>query len=90
MDGSVEKFKAGLNIGPNLSFSPELALINVQFGTTSRDIDLLSGGLTDELANMLGDPFRNALSDLLVSDPYLQRIGALLDWSAQEIMALHV
>ena len=78
LDGSVEKFRAGLNIGPNLSISPELALINVQFGASSRDIDLLSGGLTDELANMLGDPFRNALSDLLVSDPYLQRIGALL------------
>ena len=78
LDGSVEKFKAGLKIGPNLSFSPELALINVQFGASSRDIDLLSGGLTDELANMLGDPFRNALSDILVSDPYLQRIGALL------------
>lgn len=78
LDGSVEKFKAGLKIGPNLSFSPELALINVQFGASTRDIDLLSGGLTDELANMLGDPFRNALSDILVSDPYLQRIGALL------------
>ena len=78
LDGSVERFKAGLKFGPDLTLSPELALINVEFGATTRDIDLLSGGLTDELANMLGDPFRNALSDLLVSDPYLQRIGALL------------
>ena len=46
--------------------------------STPRDIDLLSGGLVDHLVDLLTDPFRNAISDILVNNPYLQRIGAII------------
>jgi len=78
-DGHVGSFRAGLSLGPNRTLAPDICLVDVVIGAApSRDIDLLSGGLLDELLNTLGDPFRDAISDLLVNDPYMQRIGALL------------
>ena len=44
----------------------------------SREIDLLSGGLMGDLASLIDRPFRNTISELLINDPYLQRIGAIL------------
>jgi hypothetical protein len=78
LSGSVGSLRAGLSLGSNHSLSPELTLVDVNISGTLRNIDLLSGGLLDDVLSALGEPFRRALSDMLVSNSYLQRIGALL------------
>lgn len=77
--GSVGSIRAGLSIDQNRSVQPDLCMVGVIVdGSTPRDIDLLSGGLAGHLVDLLTDPFRNAISDILANDPYLQRIGAIM------------
>ena len=77
--GSVGSIRAGLSIDQNRNVQPDLCMVGVIVdGSTPRDIDLLSGGLAGHLVDLLTDPFRNAISDILANDPYLQRIGAIM------------
>ena len=76
--GSVGSLRAGLSLGSNHTLSPDLTLVDVNINGTFRNIDLLSGGLLDDVISALGEPFRSALSDMFTSNSYLQRIGALL------------
>ena len=77
--GSIGSAQGGIRLDSSRNFEPYLELHNVVLGGTDpRMIDLLSGGLLDDVMSMLDAPFRDGISDLLAGDPYLQRIGALV------------
>ena len=79
LSGSIGSVAGGVTFGSDFQLIPYLRLHEVVLGgSTPREIDLLSGGLLGDLVSLIDRPMRNAISDLLVSDPYLQRIGAIL------------
>ncbi|MEC7688952.1 MAG: hypothetical protein VX514_07875, partial [Candidatus Thermoplasmatota archaeon] len=79
LSGSIGSVAGGVTLGSDFQLTPYLRMHEVVLGgSTPREIDLLSGGLLGDLVSLIDRPMRNAISDLLASDPYLQRIGAIL------------
>ncbi|PXY78474.1 MAG: hypothetical protein CXX81_07570 [Methanobacteriota archaeon] len=77
--GSIGSAQGGIRLDSSSNFEPYLELHEVEVGGGDpRMIDLLSGGLLDDVMSMLDAPFRDGISNLLAGDPYLQRIGALV------------